>query len=255
MKVNKKIYKLIIIIFLLFLSINVRASNVSKTNEETDYELVIEDDANLLKSDEISKLEKVMMPLTKYGNVIFKTIEKNNTTANIYASNYYHEKFQSNSGTMFLIDMDNRKIYIFSDGNNYKIITNAKANIITDNIYRYASYEDYYTCAKNAFDQVYTLLEGGKISEPMRYISNALISIVVAFLFNFIIVLSATKVKRASNPEVMNNCNIDFKVDNIVGKKTGVERVYSPVESSSGGSAGGGSSGGGSSGGGGGHSF
>ena len=34
--------------------------------------------------------------------------------------------------------MYERMIYIFSNGANYKTITNTKAEIITDNIYRYA---------------------------------------------------------------------------------------------------------------------
>ena len=198
------------------------------------------------------------MPLTEYGNIAFKSIKSNDTSTEDYASDYYHKNFGSSSGTLFLIDMDNRMIYIFSDGYNYKIINKAKANIITDNTYTYASRSDYYGCAEKAFSQINTLLEGGKISEPMRHISNALISLVVAFLINFLIVLSTTKISRASSDEVFKNCDITFAVNNIVGKKTGVDSVYSPVSESSGGSSGGGggfSGGGHSSGGGGGHRF
>ena len=261
---NKKLINFLLLVFtFMFLSMNVNASNTEYINEDTNYKLIIEDDANLLNDEEINKLEDEMIALTKYGNIAFKTIKENNTSTNLYASDYYHKNFDTSSGTVFLIDMDNRKIYIFSDGYNYTIINNNKANIITDNIYMYASKENYYECASKAFEQMNTLLEGGKISEPMRYISNALISLVVAFLINIIVVLKSTKISRAESKEVLNNCNISFKVDNIVGKKTGVDRVYSPVSESSG-SSGGGSSGGGggssgggggSSGGGGGHSF
>lgn len=255
---NKRLIKiLLLVITFIFFSLNVYASNTEKINEDTNYKIIIEDDANLLSDEEINKLEDEMMSLTKYGNIAFKTIDHNNTSTDYYAREYYHEEFGTSSGTVFLIDMDNRNIYIFSDGYNYTVINKDKAHIITDNIYIYASREDYYECASKAFEQMNTLLEGSKISEPMRHISNALISLVVAFLINFIIVLKATKISRAENKEVLKNCDISFEVNNIVGKKTGVDRVYSPVSESSGGSSGGGSSGGGggSSGGGGGHSF
>ena len=80
-------------------------------------------------------------------------------------------------GTVFLIDMSQRYIYIFSDGNNYKMITRAKSETITDNVYKYAVKEQYYQCAEKAYNQMYTVLEGGKIAEPMKYISNTLLSL------------------------------------------------------------------------------
>ena len=40
--------------------------------------------------------------------------------------------------------MYTREIYIFSDGNNYNFITDSKAYIITDNVYKLASYADYH---------------------------------------------------------------------------------------------------------------
>ena len=219
------------------------------------YRIVMEDDANLLTEMEEEKLKDKMSTLTKYGNIAFKSISENNTSAPSYASSYYHNIFGTESGTLFLIDMDNRKIYIFSDGDNYKIITDGKADIITDNIYQFASKEEYYNCAYNAFDQIETLLEGNKISEPMRYISNMVVSIVTAFFINFIIVWKASNIKKSKYNEILNGCEINFQANNITGIKTGTHRVYAPVSdsSSSGGSSGGG--GGGSSGGGGGHSF
>ncbi len=251
---SKRIMKILIpvmFVFVIFLG-NVKA--LEKVNERTNYKILIEDDANLLTSDEINDLADIMTPLTEYGNIAFKTIDSNSTTASSYASVYYHTNFGTKSGTLFLIDMDNRKIHIFSDGYNYKYITTAKANIITDNIYRYASRSEYYECAKKAFEQIGTVLSGGKIAEPMRYISNALISITIAFLVNFLIVLFSSNVKKASRKEILKNCDMSFDVSEFEAIKTGTHRVYSPPSSDSGGSSGGGG-GGGSSGGGGGHSF
>lgn len=258
---NKKI--LIFVVAFLLLSFNkVNAYSIDEyVNQETNYKVIIEDDAELLTEQEIHSLMDDMKTLTEYGNIAFKTINENSYTTKNYASNYYHEIFGTTSGTLFLIDMDNRYIYIFSDGSNYKTITNSKAEIITDNVYRYASNSDYYKCASNAFSQIETLLKGGKIAEPMRHISNLFISITIAFFINFIIVLLNTKTKKLSNKDIISHCKISFNVDNVSVVKVGTHKVYCP--SSDGGSYGGGGSssrgggGGGSrsSGGGGGHRF
>ena len=247
-----KIKLLIIMVLTIFNTTNVNALSLLETkNENTGYRVIVEDDANLLTEDELKRLRDEMIALTEYGHIAFKTISENHTTAESYASDYYHEKFGTDSGTLLLIDMDNRYIYIFSDGENYNVITTGKANIITDNIYQYASDEKYYDCASVGFSQVNTLLNGGKIAEPMRHISNILIALTLAFFINFIIVLVNTNIKKAKAKEVLKTCSIDFNIGEVSAHKTGTHSVYSPQSSSSSG----GSSGGGSSGGGGGHSF
>lgn len=222
--------------------------------ENSKYRLIIEDDAHLLSDSEIEQLKDKMMSLTKYGHIAFKSIDQNDMSASSFAASYYHEHFSSESGSLFLIDMDNRKIYIFSDGTNYQSINSSKANSITDNVFRYATDGNYYLCAYHAFDQMQTVLDGGKIAEPMRYTSILVISVVLSFFFNFLLVLSKSKIKSSSNQEIVKGCNIDFKLGDVHAEKTGTHRVYSPVSDSSS-SGGGGGGGGGSSGGGGGHSF
>lgn len=247
-----------IIIILLCLSIFLFYKNVYSLEENGNYRILIEDDANLLTDEQENQLLEDMRGLSEFGNIAFKSIDNNYTSASDFARSFYHNNFGTSSGTLFLIDMDNREIYIFSDGYNYSIITNSKAYIITDNIYKYASNGNYYQCAAVAYSQMYTLLSGGKIYEPMRHISNGVLAIVCAFFINFLIVLLNSSIKKAKDKEIINNCDIAFSVSNIVGVKSGTHREYSPQSSSSsdgsfGGSSGGG--GGGSSGGGGGHSF
>ena len=276
---NKKYYKLLFIVLLLLVfTINVKVfAEEINDNEQIEeiveeekndyysnskYELIIEDDANLLSSNEKQMLEEKMRPLLEYGNIAFKSIDYNpDSYAAKYASNYYHSKFQTESGTLFLIDMQTRNIYIFSDGANYRVITKDKAYIITDNIYTYASNERYYQCAYNAFDQIETLLKGGKILEPMRYITNALVSITIGSFIAFYIAIKMTSIKRVTDKELINCMNRQIIVNSIIGRKTGTHRVYSPqsdgssLGGGSSGGGGGGGGGGGSSGGGGGHSF
>ena len=236
-----------------------RTINPTQSIEEeiNNYKLVIEDEAELFTEQDITRLQDKMTALTKYGHIALHTVPvggNNYSSTADYAENYYHNKFSTESGTVFIIDMDKRMIYIFSDGENYNTITNSKADIITDNVYKYASNKDYYSCASTAFDQINTLLDGGKILEPMRHISNIFVAIILGFFINFLIVSSNAKIKKASAQNVLSKCDVDVKASNITGKKTGTHRVYSP-QSSGGSSGGGGGGGGGHSGGGGGHSF
>ena len=220
------------------------SSTVSQTNGE--YQLIIEDDANLLTGSEKELLEKDMAKCTEYGNIVFKSINTNTTTADSYAKSYYNGRYGSQSGTLFLIDMKNRKIYIFSNGENYKKITSEKAETITDNIYQYATDKKYYQCAKEAYKQILTVLEGGKIAEPMKYISNGVLAVMVSLFINFAIFKIATNNRKASGNEQIKECERFLEHTPPVATKTGTHRVYSPPSSSSsGGSSGGGGGGGG----------
>lgn len=261
---NKKILIFTILFFSGFLFINkTYASNIKEyTNINTGYEALIQDDAELLNNSEISKLIEEMKYLTKYGNIIFKTINKNIQSTSKYASDFYQSLYGKENGTLFLIDMQNQYVYVHSEGSNYKIITPSKANIITDNVYKMASNKEYYNCTSKAFEQIKTLLDGGNIPEPMKHISNALISIILVFMFNFIIVLFNSRIKRANSKEIIYNCNVLIKVKKIKAEVCGGHSVYSPItnsnnDSSSDGSFPSGSnfSGSSSSGGGGGHRF
>ena len=229
--------------------------NSEYVNEETKYKAVIKDEANLLTDDEEVKLKDQMTGLTEYGNIILITLSENSMSTESYAERYYHSNYGTVSGTIFVIDMDNRRIYMFSDGANYRTITSEKAYIITDNVYNYASREKYYECVHEAFREVQVLLEGGKIAEPMRHISNFVLALTCGFFVCFLIVHKVSKIKEASAKEILNNCGIKFDIGEITGEKVGEHRVYNPHTDSSSGGGGGGGGGGGSSGGGGGHSF
>ena len=257
----KRINVFLILIITLFMQNVYAKENLYYTNEETNYQVVYDDSANLLSEEEKNKLLNDMKPLTQFGNIGFISINENNSgSTSKYASDTYHSLFGTKSGTIFLIDMKYRNIYIFSDGSNNTIINRNKALIITDNIYKYATNKAYYECAKEAFDEMHTLLKGGKILEPMRHTSNYIISLVISAFITFFIAIKITKIKKAKTKDILSNSinSFDAKVTDML--KTGEHTVYSPRDSggSSGGSSGGGSSGGGgggSSGSGGGHSF
>ena len=225
------------------------------------YRIVIEDDAMLLTANERSRLENDMAPILAYGNVGFKTVDFNRYTTSIFAEDWYQQTFGLTDGTCFVIDMDNRQIYIYSMDGVYRYLTDIKAETITDNVYRYASRGEYYECAKSTFEQMFTVLEGGRIAEPMKYISNALLALVIALLLNFLFVRRVTEVREPKPSSRAAHAQKYFTSSPAIVTKTGTTKTYSPVSSgSSGGSGGGGGhsgggGGGGHSGGGGGHGF
>ncbi len=231
------------------------SASFSWYNPETGYDILIEDDAALLTTEEKNLLADTMERVSYYGNVAFKSIDYNPQSTSSYARSYFHETFGSGvvNGTLFLIDMDNRELYIFSDGDVYRTVTTSYANVITDNIYTYASDGDYFTCADNAFDQIASLLEGQKIAMPMKYISNALLALLLSALLNYFLVSFLSSSRKCSDEELLSAGQASFVFRNAAAKKTTTTKVYNPSSSGSGGGSSGG--GGGSSGGGGGHSF
>lgn len=231
---------------------------VSVSADEWDngqYEVVIEDDAELLSDSQELMLTEIMDRLSVYGNVAFKSIETNYQSTGSYAAQYYLETFGDTSGTVFLIDMDNRYIWIYSNGAFYDVVTKSYADVITDNVYKYASAKDYFLCAYYAYEQELTLLEGQSISQPMKYISNVLLAIALGMVLNYIIVRIVSRKRKASDAELIEGieryCLFDYKGLQY----TNSTRVYSPRSSGSGGGGGSRGGGGGSHGGGGGHRF
>ena len=221
------------------------------------YQIVIEDEANLLTDQEISDLKDVMTPLTQYGSVAFISItEDSYYDVMDCAEAIYYAHFGSDSGTLLLIDMDKREIVIHSAGSFHKVITNDYGYTITDNIYKYASRGEYYACAKEAFDEMNALFSGQKIAQPMKYISNFLLSILLAFLATYTVLRITSRTPKASTQDLVNATNYHCNLHNARALFRHSTKKYSPQSSgSSGGGSHGGGGGGGShsSGGGGGH--
>lgn len=252
---KKSLWILVIVLMVLIHSFCFAVENLQYENENTGYVALIEDDANLIKEKKRESLLLKMKSLTQYGNIIFKSITSNNMgSTKKYASQYYHSKFGKESGTIFLIDMQERYIWIFSDGENYTMIRTSGANAIADNVYKFASEGDYYTCAFESYNQMEKLLEDGQIYAPMKYINNMLLALTISLFINLILVVEISKIKKIKNKDLLSNIQHFLKINEINFIKTHLTKTYSPT--SSGSSSGGSSySGGGSSGGGGGHRF
>lgn len=229
--------------------------------------VIIEDAADLLTAEEEDLLVTHMQPITQYGGVAFVTTGHNSGKPATYAKNKYNQYFGKTDATLFLIDMDNRQLYILSGGRIYSTVTEDKAETITDNVYRLASREKYYECASRVFDQIARILAGGLIPEPMKHLSNALLSIVLALLVVFIIANARTRIKNVTEAKVFDeSAEKKFKVGEPKRLVVLKETKHRHTESSGGGGGGshysgggggfsGGGGGGGFSSGGGGHGF
>lgn len=251
-------YLLVAVFCLFLLSGSTCKAQVHYTNPETGYQVILEDDADLLKPSEEVDLGFEMKEITKFGHALFKTIDQNSLSTEEFARSFYRQTIDTESGTLFLIDMDNRMLWIHSDGNVYKTITTSYANTITDNVYRDASREDYYTCASTVFSQINTLLVGNHIPQPMKYTSNLLLALILSLLITFLFVSSQARLRKPKHKELMSQIDHYFDILKKDASYSHTTTKYSPVNHSSGGSSGGGSrsgGGGGRSGGGGGHRF
>ncbi len=217
------------------------------TNAETGYKAYIVDMAQYLTEEEESKLLQEMQAITQYCNVAYYTEEGNESKSESYSADRSKavlcDLFGHNTAIIYTVD--NAYDYIYAQEEAYRVITSGKAYSITDNVYHFSSEERYYEGAHEAFSEMLTLFEGGKITEPMRYICNALLAIIMALFINYLIVSSKSKLKRASNEEMVKGAVGMTNVGATNVEFVNTTKRYSPRSKSSGGGGGGGHSGGG----------
>lgn len=211
-------------------------------NKKTDYRAVFEDDASLIEEEKQDDLLEKMKDITRFGNVAFKSILENSSSTRYFAEEYYYELFGTDSGLLFVVDMDERCIWIYCDGKIYRTIDEDYANTITDNVYRYASKGDYYNCAWNVYDQAFKVLNGRRIAMPMKYICNILLAVSLGLLINFFLVKFCSRKNTASIEEVMRGEQHELCISDVTAKLVGTTKTYSPRSSGSSGSSGSGSS-------------
>lgn len=239
-------------------ALTARAEEVTYKDDNGN-EAIVRDDADLFSETEEQKLIERLKTALPYGGAAIVTTNHNSSTTSYYAESSYRQYFGTSSGTLFLMDMDNRYLQFFSDGSNYNVLTESKTNEISDNVYTYASRGDYFKCADMAFEQVTTVLSGGRIVTPMRYVTNAISAIGVVLMVNiWIVVFQRKKPDPSKIVDTMGQTHRGA-VKRVRTRMT-KQRKTRHAESSGGGRIGigggfGGGGGGGHSGGGGGHSF
>ena len=239
-------------------TVHAASGNIRYTNPDTGYSVYLDDGEDLLSDAEELFLVRDMTPVTEYGNAGFVSGRSGSQQPRWYAESCYQSVFGTKDGTMLVIDMDDREIRIHSDGSLYKILTTGRTNSITDNVYRYASQRLYYRCAAETFRQITALLQGYRIAQPMKYLSNLLLALILSVLLNFAwlrVHARKLKPKRALILTVtgLGALAAGRKAERFIRQS----KVFRSSSSGGGGRGGGfgGGGGGGHSGGGGGHRF
>ncbi len=223
--------------------------------EGKEYRIYFNDELDYLTKSQEDQLLEQMIPVTDYGNAAFMIGNLSDSDFVQATGDYYHEIFgNGSSGTIFMIDMTHRQLILFSDGDVYKIVTKSYANTITDNVYRMAKKGDYYGCAAEAFKEVVMLLQGNRIRQPMKHITNALLAIIISSLILYLYLRIKASPDKADAKEILTAIGAATVFAGSTATFRNRQKVYNPHESS-GGSGGGGGGGGGSSGGGGSHGF
>lgn len=221
-------------------------TSMTEENEGIVYSALIIDEADLLTPEEEEELLPFMTQLENYGNTIFQTVTLGEgADFEKYSEDTYYEIFGNEPGAIFQVDMGNRKLTLSSSTGMDEVISRERDSIV-DNVYRYATDGDYLECAKECFNQIYTVYNDGVIAHRMKNIDNALLAVMLSLIVNFIIVFASEK-KKSSDAKLVASVIATTTVLGAAVKESGLTKVYSPVSTDSGssGSFGGGGGGGG----------
>lgn len=210
----------------------------------------IYDYANLITKDEEEALyNKVQEFINKYDmDMAIVTINSNPKSSSMaYADDFYDYnnfgKGTNKTGLLFLIDMQNRNMWISTTGDAINIYTDSRINTILDYTYDKISNEDYNGCAEQFIDKASYfankgLTGGSKVVTIPKMICNSLIFAGLATIV-FICIGLAThrkpkKKKEASN-YITQPLKLSNKLDTFLDKH--VSKVKIETSSSSGGSS------------------
>lgn len=107
------------------------------------------DDADLLSYDEEQEIQSMLDEFAgESGWTLFAvtTDDANGMTSEEYADDYVDQNAFEENGVCFLIDMDNREIYMSTTGSAIRILTDHRIDSIMDDSYEYAGDGEYAKC-------------------------------------------------------------------------------------------------------------
>lgn len=149
------------------------------------------DNAHLFTEDECHELENSITEIRqKYplDLVIVTTTDTKGKSSQTYADDFYDEGnfgYQgSYDGILFLINMQDRKLTISTDGSIKKYFTDSRIDKMLDDIVPFLSNQDYYKGSQYFLEQVVHYINVGV---PSKH--NILLSILVALVLSAIIAL------------------------------------------------------------------
>ena len=103
---------------------------------------------------------------------VIVTTEENSDSAQVFADGFYTEggfgTGSDHSGILFLIDMDNRELYISTTGQMIRYMTDSRIEDVLDDVYGYAS-ADYYGAASAFLADTETCYANGISKDQYNY--------------------------------------------------------------------------------------
>lgn len=239
-----------------------QASNVyEKQNEETGHYAVICDQADLLSDEEEQKLTEYLDRITEYCSAVFLTSSQPHSESMHEYAKSMLEKIGKTVGMkdgynalIYVVDMNKRELLIYAGDSIKKVINTSVSNSITDNTYTLASKGDYYAVARETFTQLYQVLSGQGIAQPMKYITSALLAVFAGLGIGLILIRSKTKRRMADQKSILDALERSSFDPAVTADLISEKRVLHVERSGGGGGFSGGGGGGFSGGGGGGFS-
>ncbi len=210
----------------------------------------IYDYANLITKDEEEVLyNKVQEFINKYDmDMAIVTINSNPKSSSMaYADDFYDYnnfgKGTNKTGLLFLIDMQNRNMWISTTGDAINIYTDSRINTILDYTYDKISNEDYNGCAEQFIDKASYfankgLTGGSKVVTVPKMICNSLIFagiVTIVFICIGLATHRKPKKKKEASNYITQPLKLSNKLDTFLDKH--VSKVKIETSSSSGGSS------------------
>ena len=223
----------------------------------------IYDFANLLNEEEEKKLfDKIENYIEKYKmDFVFLTIDSNNKTSterygeDFYIYNYFGFEDKKRSGSLFILDMQNRNYHIITSGSMILYLDDERINNILDDVFDDIKGGNYYT----AFDKVISKLDSYGTSTPSSN-SGVIIdsngvpirakrpSIFISFVLGFIIAIAFVMINISKHKGIVlatsaeqyldsNKTNVYKKNDKMISTHTSAVTIPKDPPRSSGGSS------------------
>ena len=249
----------VIMTLLIFMCIStpVMAANYTITEEGDNYikavvsgsrsEIIVDDRAALLGNSQSKELiSTVMKDCADYGSVALVTVDINNySSTETFASAYFSQEIgEYYDGLLFVIDMDKRDIIIYTGGFFADKISSSKADVIADNIYRDCSQGNYYKASDEMFREALALVKGNHIAQPMKYLSNACLSVLIALIVTYFYARRSSKVAAPTTGEIAKSIKSKCNITNPQTRFLNTTRIRIESNSSGRGGHGGGHGGG-----------
>lgn len=220
----------------------------SEYNQETVF-----DYGDLLASEEEEVLRQLSRDYEKYNmSAIFLTTNyAEGKTSRTYSDDFYDNNNFKPDGVLFMIDMDNREVYVNTVGRGITIISDYEVERILDAGYTYVGNEEYFKCFKGMSDYTYGLIEyyeeyeetGSYQQQPE--ISETLLtalsgSFVASAIVVIVLIVRHRKANRRTPAENYMGSNFQVKNKNVIYmgcRREVLHGYYKQQNNSSGGSS------------------